>query len=261
MKRLSIAMIAHNEENNLGSALESVTWADQIVVVDCQSTDASAQIAAHYGAEVYHEPNRESLNVNKNIAINHCSGDWVLVLDADESIPDLLAGEIRSVINTNKHDGYLIPRRNHILGRFLKHGAQYPDYQLRLFKRNKGKFAEKHVHERLHVTGTTGKLTEPFDHYPYPNLTSMMNKAHFYADYESTYLFASGRKVSGWGLLMRAFIKPTIRFFNRYFIKRGFLDGVPGLVVAYFDAWNQVTRWFGLWDKQRREDNTPGAER
>jgi len=253
LNRISIAIIAHNEATGIGQTLASVEWADQIVVVDCDSNDATAEIARDAGADVYHEPNRDNLNINKNIAVNHCNGDWVMVLDADETVPDDLAGEIRVVVNEGKHDGYLVPRRNNVLGRGLRHGGQYPDWQLRLFRRGCARFPEEHIHERIKVDGRVGRLKHYFHHYPYRTVDDMTRKGRFYAEFEARYLFNKGVTISSVGLIVKARIFPALRFVRRYVLKGGFLDGVPGLVTAYFDAWNQAVRWLWLWDLQRHE--------
>ncbi len=251
MSKLSIAIIAHNEATGIGQTLASVEWADQIVVVDCDSNDATTEIAREAGAEVYREPNRDNLNINKNIAIDYCNGDWILVLDADEIISYDLAGEMRVIVNEGKHNGYLIARRNNILGRWLKHGGQYPDWQLRLFRNGSGRFPAEHIHERIRIDGSISRLHSPFDHYPYRSLDDLTHKGKFYAEFESKYLFDKGVRVSSAGLIIKAGINPTLRFIRRYLFKGGFLDGVPGLTAAYFDAWNQAVRWLWLWDMQR----------
>ena len=254
MSRISIAIIAHNEAALIGRTLASVEWADQIVVVDCDSGDETAEIAREAGAEVYREPNRDNLNINKNIAIDHCNGDWILVLDADEIIPYDLAGEMRVIVNEGKHDGYLIARRNNILGLWLKHGGQYPDWQLRLFRRGCGRFPAEHIHERIKVEGSIGRLHCPFDHYPYDNMDDMIRKGRFYAEFESKYLYNKGVRISSVGLILKAGINPALRFIRRYLFKGGFLDGVPGLITAYLDAWNQSVRWLWLWDIRRKAE-------
>ncbi|MDP8240545.1 MAG: glycosyltransferase family 2 protein [Candidatus Hatepunaea meridiana] len=251
MTWLSVAMIAHNEADCIAASLSSVRWADQIIVVDCDSDDNTAKIAQKAGAEVYREPNRRNLNVNKNISIDHCNSDWVLVLDADEIIPYDLAGEIRKTINETDAAGFLIARRNNILGRWLKYGGQYPDWQLRLFRKDCARFPAVHIHERIKIDGKVDKLTLPFDHYPYLRVTDMLRKGTFYAEFETKYLKDKGHKVSSFGLIIKAGIKPAFRFIRRYIFKGGFLDGIPGLVTAYFDAWNQAVRWIALWDSRR----------
>ncbi|NQT35774.1 glycosyltransferase family 2 protein, partial [bacterium] len=189
MSSISVAIIAHNEEECIDKALSSVSWADEIVVINCDSTDDTALICSRFNVDVHPEPNRVNLNINKNIAIDRCSSEWILVLDADEIIPYDLAGEIRLTVNEGKHDGYRIARRNHILGRWLKHGGQYPDWQLRLFRRTRGRFPEQHIHERIRIDGSIGRLKQAFDHYPYHDLNDMIRKNSFYARFEAQYLY------------------------------------------------------------------------
>ncbi len=198
-------MIAHNEADTIGAALSSVTWADQIVVVDTDSTDETADIARKMGAEVHVEPNHPNLNINKNIAINLCRGDWIFVLDADERIPYELAGEIRLAINEGRADGYLVPRRNWVLGKWMKRGGEYPDYQLRLFRRGRGGFPAVHIHERLTVEGKVKRLSRPFDHYPYPDLNSMIGKNLRDTRFEAWHLFQNGKRIGTVGLGFRIF--------------------------------------------------------
>ncbi len=255
---LSIALLAHNEAHNIVEAIRSVAWAEQVVVVDAASTDGTGDIARRLNAEVIVEPNRANLNVNKNIAIRTCRSPWVLILDADERISDDLAGEIRRIIANPTADGFLIPRRNYVIGSWVQHGSQYPDWQLRLFRRERGRFGEKHVHERLQVQGSISRLEQPMDHHPYPDIASMIQKGKFYAAFEAGLLIEKGRRVGGMGLIWRGFVKPIGRFFRRYLIKGGFLDGTPGLLVAVFDAWNMALRWMMLSEHSqthRMEDN------
>lgn len=248
MPNLSIAILAHNEERFLEGAIQSVFWAEDIVVVDASSTDRTGDIARACGASVIVEPNRENLNVNKNIAIRACKGPWVLVLDADERIPEALAGEIRRVISDGEADGFLIPRRNYVLGRWISRGSQYPDWQLRLFRQERARFGEKHVHERIQVQGKVGRLVNPMDHHPYPDVAAMINKGKFYAAFEASLLIQKGVRIGAGGLFSRGFIKPAFRFIRRYLLKGGFLDGAPGMMIAAFDAWNMALRWMMVWE-------------
>jgi glycosyltransferase involved in cell wall biosynthesis len=258
MTPLSVALLAHNEEVNLPATLKSIAWADEIVVVDADSSDATATIAAELGARVIHLPNRSNLNINKNIAIENCSHEWVLVLDADESIPPALAGEILQEIENPRHDGYFIPRRNWILGRWVRHGGQYPDLQLRLIRRAVARFPEKHVHERIQVKGSVGRLSNPLDHFPYPTIAQMMRKGIFYADFEAQFRRNTAR-TSPLVFIYQILIRPPFRFIRRYFFKGGFLDGIPGLAISFFDVFNNVVRWLRLWELQRKSGNGTGA--
>ncbi len=252
MSSLSVAVIAHNEEEMLPGALASVAWADQVVLIDCSSTDATGRLAREAGAEVFVEPNRSNLNLNKNLAIDRCTGDWVLVLDADERIPPALAEEIRRVMDRGRHAGYFIPRRNHVLGKWVRHGGQYPDLQLRLFRRGTARFPARHVHERISVKGSVGRLHHPMDHHPYPTVTHMLRKGEFYASFEAEKLLRRGASYPEAVLFLNIGLRQAGRFLRRFLLKGGFLDGVPGLAVAWFDAFNHVVRWLRVWEVQQR---------
>jgi len=252
MSKLGVAILAHNEAAIVGNAIESVKWADQIIVVDAASSDGTAQVAASFGAIVLTEPNRANLNINKNIAIENCKTEWVLVLDADEVISDLLAGEIRKVMSDCECDGFLIPRRNHVLGKWVRHGSQYPDFQLRLFRKSKGRFKAEHVHERLRIEGSVGEMIEPMDHHPYPDIATMLRKNEFYARFEAGKLFEKGLRLTTFGLLWRGFLKPFGRALRRLFFKGGILDGPPGVIMVAFDFWNNVLRHLILWEMTTR---------
>ncbi len=251
MPTISIAMIAHNEAVNLPRSLSSVQWADEIVVVDTDSNDNTGEVARQFGAKVFCRPNERNLNINKNFAIERCSGDWVLVLDADEVVLDTLAGEIRKVIQTNDADGYLIPRRNYVMGKWLRFGSQYPDYQLRLFRRGKGRFAAVHIHERLQVDGKVKVLSQPMEHYPYISIESLVYKGVRDSEFEARFRLERGAKVSLCLFWFNGIVKPYVRFIRRYIFKGGFLDGVPGLIIALFDAWNATMRWMRIWEYRK----------
>ncbi len=250
MASLSVAILAHNEQANLPAALESVMWADEIVVLDADSTDDTAKIAGEHHARVIHQPNQANLNVNKNIAIDRCTHDWVLVLDADETIPPALAGEIAAELERPQHDGYFIPRRNFVLGRWLRHGGQYPDLQLRLIRKKIARFPERHVHERIRVQGSVGHLIHPMDHTPYPTLAQMMRKGLFYAEFEAQIRRGTAKR-SPLTYTYQILVRPPLRFLRRYLFKGGFRDGIPGLAVAFFDMFNNIVRWLRLWELQR----------
>lgn len=252
MAKLSVAIIAHNEAHRILQALESVKWADQVVVVDTESEDGTGDIARQWGAEVLRAPNNPNLNVNKNTAISACRNDWILVLDADEVIPEALRREIEDVIETAQNKGYLLPRQNFVWGSPLRYGGQYPDWQLRLFRKGWGIFPAQHIHERLKLEGKVGRLKSPMHHYPYPDLASMVHKGFRDALFEADYLRARGYQATFFNLCLFGFIQSGIRFFNRYVVKGGFLDGIPGLAMAFFDATNRILRWLRLWELERK---------
>ncbi len=253
--KISIAMIAHNEADNIAAALKSVGWVDQIVVIDCESIDNTKAIAEDAGAEVYSCPNNPNLNINKNISIDKCTGDWVFILDPDEVIPYELAGCIRRVINEESNIvAYKFPRKNYVLGKWTKHGSQYPDYQLRLIRNGSARFPEDHIHEKLDVKGKVGKIDTPFDHHPYPDIASLIRKNVRDADFEADYLYRKGVRVGDRTLTSRILFGIPIRFFRRYFLKGAFRDGARGLIREVFDSHNQVLRWFRVWELSRKTD-------
>ncbi len=248
---ISISIIGHNEAENLRQCFESIQWADEIVFVDCDSEDDSVEIAKKYTDKVFSRPNLENLNVNKSFGIEQTTSPWVFYLDPDEVIPEETAKWIIEEIKNPGYDAYLFPRKNHILGCWLKHGSQYPDYQLRLFKKEKAHFPLKHVHEKLLVNGEIGKSPFQMLHFPYPDLDIYLKKFNFYTSFEGKFLLENPpSKLSGFSFI---FFKPTIRFMKRYILKGGFLDGFPGFVAAFFDMINFPVRYFKYIELKRKK--------
>ncbi len=253
---LSITIIGHNEGEHLRELLSTLQWADEVVYVDCESADDSLQIAREAGCRVFERPNNPNLNVNKAFAIEQASGDWIFYLDPDERLPEALQQEIRQTIaHPGQAVAFELNRRNHYFGRWLKHGSQYPDVQLRLFRRGKAHFPLRHVHEKLVVDGKIGKLTNDMLHYPYRNISQYFQKFNFYTSFEADFLYRSGVKPSFRNALRYWVTTPFWRFFRRYVLKGGFLDGWPGFFACYFDALNFVVRYFKLLEHWQRHEN------
>lgn len=253
MSTVSACLIAHNEAGSLARTLDSLAWTDEIIVVDCGSTDATARIARERGCTVLERSNEPNLNVNKNVSFDAARSTWILCIDADEVIPPATADEVRRVVACDPPEqGFFLKRRNNYFGRFLRHGGHYPDKQLRLFRRGTARFGARHVHERLQVEGRIGMLTHPFDHYPYPTMARMIEKMNFYTDFEADYLYARGVRFCGrhfaWAL-----VRAHMRFFRRYVLKLGFLDGVPGYAAALLDFCTRVASDLKLRDRCRAD--------
>ena len=252
---LSVCMIAHNEEHHIGEALESVRFAQEIVVADCESTDETALIAKAFGARVFSRPNLINLNVNKNFTFDQAQCDYILCLDADEIVPRETAHEIREVIRRERSEkGFYLPRRNYFLGKWLRHGGQYPDWQLRLFRRGQGRFPEKHVHERLHVDGPVARFQNPLHHHPYESLEECRRKLDFYSSFEAQHLFRVGVRTGPAAAARLLFWKPGQRLLWRFILKGGFLDGMPGWRAIRMDMQNFRLRY----DKLRRLNRAGG---
>lgn len=244
---LSITIIGHNEAYHLEELLPTLRWAKEIIYVDCESQDNSLDVAAKNGCEAYQRPNNPNLNINKAFAMEKASGEWIFYIDPDERIPENLANEIQRVITEpGNFTAFTLNRRNHYFGKWLKHGSQYPDTQLRLFQKGFAQFPKEHVHEKLRVDGKIGKLNSDLLHYPYLTISQYFHKFDFYTGFEANYMWKKGEK-PGFRLNVRYFfIKPVWRFIRRYILKGGFLDGWRGFFAALFDSMNFVVRYFKL---------------
>ena len=245
---LSITIIGHNEIEHLRELLPQLKWADEIVYVDCESHDGSLEVVREAGCRVYSRPNNTNLNVNKSYAMEQANGDWIFYVDPDERIPEFLVSEIEKVIQATTNSAFKLNRRNHYFGNWLRHGSQYPDTQLRLFRKDSAHFPNRHVHEKLVVEGSIGKLNNDMLHFPYLNISQFLSKFDFYTRVEAGYLRDSGVRITAGNSLRFLVLKPFSRFFRRYFLKGGFRDGLPGLFCAIFDALNFVVRYFKLWE-------------
>jgi glycosyltransferase involved in cell wall biosynthesis len=251
---LSIAIITFNEESNIRRTLESVRWADEIVVVDSGSTDGTASICREYTDNFVHQ---EWLGFarQKNLAIERTTGDWVLSLDADEPVEPLLAQEIRDIIaSPAAYDGYFIPRKTFFLGEQVRHGGWYPDYNLRLFRRGKGRFEERAVHEALKVKGTVGRTGYAIEHHAYPDLASYMSSINKYSSLAVQVMAdkdISAFKISWWNITFR----PVFTFMMKYIFRLGFLDGKRGLVLNLFHAYYVFAKYAKAWEWKLRSEH------
>ena len=248
---ISITIIGHKEVAHLQELLPCLEWADEVVYVDCESKDGSLEFAEKNGCRTFERPNNSNLNVNKSFAMEQAQGEWIFYLDPDERLPEPLVQEILLVVVNTKHSAFQLNRRNHYFGKWLRFGCQYPDRQLRLFRRGKANFPKRHVHEKLVIEGSIGKLKEDMNHYPYQDIHQFLAKFDFYTDLQADYLYDSGVRPGFWSGLIFLCLKPWIRFSHRYLLKGGFRDGYPGLFCAIFDALNFIVRYFKILEKMR----------
>lgn len=250
---LSITIIGHNEGYHLEELLPTLDWADEVVYVDCESNDDSLEIASKNGCKTFSRPNDMNLNRNKSFAMENSNGEWIFYLDPDERISQRLAEEILSRLAAGPSEvAFKLDRRNYFFGHWLKRGGQYPDTQLRLFRRGKAHFPNRHVHEKLAVDGKIGKLQQAMAHYSYLTISQFIQKFDFYTSFEAKFLQQQGEKVSGKNHFRYFLWKPFTRFWKRYLLKGGFRDGVPGFFAAVFDAVNFMVRYFKLWELQKK---------
>lgn len=225
---LSVAIITYNEEENIRDALESVKWADEIVVVDSFSTDKTQEICREYTDKVY--PVKWSgFSSQKNKAISLTTQPWVLVLDADERVSEDLKSEIvRAMTDPAPADGYYIARQNFFSNKWIRHGGWWPDYTLRLFQREKGAFEDREVHESIKVSGKTGRLENPLIHYTYSGIADFTSRMERYSDLAARELYKHRKRSSLFDLVFR----PAATFIRMYLLRLGMLDGLYGIILA-----------------------------
>jgi glycosyltransferase involved in cell wall biosynthesis len=255
---LSVAIITHNEEDHIVECLESVkNLADEIIIVDCESTDSTVELARRYTDKIFFQKNDPNLNVNKSFAIEKASGDWILYLDPDEVVTAELAEEISNVVKVqsgNTCDGYFMPRKNFYFYKFLCYGGKYPDYQLRLFRKNKAYFPKIHVHERLVVPSRrVCYLRNPILHYTYKNIREFIEKLNFYTSFEARFLYKKGVRHNLGNFIKYVILLPVRRFLDRYILRLGFLDGMVGLYVCIMESLFYPIAYFKLIIKNPEE--------
>lgn len=256
MLNLSIVLSVHNEEKLLEDALESVKdLADEIIIIDNESTDRTMEIAKKYTDKIFSHKNTPlTLNKPKNFGFSKATGDWILSLDADERVSSELAGEIQRVLSLSPHplalipaNGYWLPRKNLVFGKWLQHGIWWPDFQLRLFRRGKGKFPGVHNHEFLVVGGQTEKLKNPLVHHSYTSITQYIDKFnHTYTDNEAENFIKSGKKV----MWLDALRFPLSDFITNFFARGSYKDGLHGLVLSLLQAFYSFEVFAKVWEKQ-----------
>ncbi|MFH1860495.1 MAG: glycosyltransferase family 2 protein [bacterium] len=240
---ISVIIITHNEEKNISECLKSVKWADEIVVVDAFSHDDTKKLAEEFGAKVF-QTEWQGYGKQKNYALSCATMDWILSIDADERITPELADEIQGVMQNPKMDGYQICRKAYFLGKWIRHSGWYPDYCLRLFHKGRGVFAEKQVHEYVELSGSIGQLDGAMLHYTDNNLNHYLSKLGRYTTLAADELGAKGKKASLGDLIIR----PLFIFFKMYILKKGFLDGIHGFVLAVLSSFYVFVKYAKLWE-------------
>ncbi len=249
-KTLSIAMIAMNEEANLPRTLQSVQWADEIVIVDSGSRDRTIEIAQSFGAKTNHHA-FGGHGEQKNVALGLCTSDWTLLLDADEVLTPELQSEIQQLLSEEpKFGAYWIPRLNLYFGRWIRHGGFYPDYKLRLFRRGSALLSEGvGPHSTPQFAGPKGKLKHDMLHYAYPTFAIYLEHMNRYSSEIAQLLHQSGRSSNSLpAFIWNAVLNPAATFVYNYCIRLGFLDGREGLLLhlnhSVYIHWKFVKAWW-----------------
>ena len=237
-----------NEEENLDACLASVAFAQEVLVVDSFSTDRTPEIAAAHGARfVQHEYVNSA--TQKNWIIPQARHEWVLLVDADERVPPELASEIAAVLEGSpRHDGYWIGRRNHFLGREMKHGGWETDAVIRFFRRDVARYEDREVHAEIVLPGPLPTLRGRLDHYSFRSWRQYWPKIAKYTDWGASQAFRDGKRAGRASIILR----PVLRFLKMYVVRGGFLDGTEGAQLAMLGAFSVYLKYAKLWEMSRR---------
>lgn len=244
---LSLIVITRNAEPHLARCLQSVPMASDIVVLDCGSTDRTQEIAKEHGARVIVEEWR-GFGPQKRRATELAKHDWVLSLDADEALSAESQSEIRELLANGEpvSAAYAFPRLSFHMGRWIRHGGWYPDWQVRLYDRRRANWTDAQIHEKVEATEVT-RLKQPMHHWVFKDLTDQIQTNNRYSGLLAEELDRKGRRFSLFNLI----VKPKVKFIETYIWKRGFLDGLPGFIIAVGAAYSVFLKWAKLWERQR----------
>ncbi len=246
--KISVIIITGNEENNIRDCLKSVSWADEIIVVDSESIDSTVLIAKEFTEKVYIRK-WEGFASQKTYALNLANNEWILSLDADERVTVELAKELEDLdLAKSDFDSFKIHRENYFLGKKITYCGWGNDYQLRLFRKSKTKLTDRLVHEGFVVDGVTSNLKNPITHYSYINLKDGFKKINEYSTLEANEKFKH-KKVSSISIILY----PLIAFIQHYIFRKGVLDGKHGLMISLMHAMTKLQVQMKMWELQRHK--------
>jgi len=258
----SLCVIAHNEEQNLPRCLASAAFADDIVVLDSGSTDRTVELARSRGARVFVEPFRGHVG-QKNRAIELAAHPWVLALDADEEVTPALRASIEAALGDERATvaGYALARKTSYAGRFIRHGGWWPEWRVRLFDRARARWGGEDPHDRIVAEGEVGRLDGALHHYAYRDLSHHLEKVNRYTSTMAAGMAKRGVRFGASHLLLH----PPAHFLKMYVLRRGFLDGWRGFILATIGAFYTFLKYAKLWELQRKarpasRDPRPASE-
>ena len=256
--KISIAILACNEAANLRRTLPSVAWADELILVDSGSTDDTVSIAEGFGAKVFSEP-WKGYGAQMNSAIDKCTSEWVFSLDADEELTPELQAEIKALLKGEpKFNAYWVPRRNQIFGRWMRHGGQYPDYKLRLFRQGTARLPEDtEPHATPKWSGPKGRLQGDLLHYQYPAVALYIEHMNRYSSASVPLVLRKGRSCLGISeFIAMAVINPVLTFVKNYIFRAGFLDGREGLLFHLYHSSYISWKYSKAWEVSRKSNSS-----
>jgi glycosyltransferase involved in cell wall biosynthesis len=249
---LSVYMITFNNARTIEKALQSVTgWVNDVVVVDSHSADSTAEIAQKYTESIC-QYDTTDMREKYQYAQDQCTHPWVLFIDADEWLTPQLKGEVEKIISENTdYNGFMVNRRNVYLGREIKYGGWYPDHEIRLYRKDRGSW-QGGIHAKVYVDGKVGELKNYYMHTPYTDTAHQIRTIDRYSEAFAQDLYASNCHFH----LLNMLTRPIYRFFRDYIFKRGFLDGVPGLIIVASTMYYVFMKHARLWELERKNDNS-----
>lgn len=246
---IAAVTITKNEERNIAACLETLKWVDEMIVVDAQSTDRTVELAKACTSRVHVRP-WPGYGPQKNFAMDQATADWVLIVDADERVTDELREEILALLKeSGSAAAYRIPRRNFYYGRWIRGAGQYPDPQLRLVRRGRGRYNDLPVHEHLEVDGSVGELRGHLDHHTHPTVVSHELKIERYSTLAAEARIGSGKAGAAWYHLL---LNPAWTFVKFYLFRGGYRDGLPGFIVSGFSAAHVLLKYAKLWERAHK---------
>jgi glycosyltransferase involved in cell wall biosynthesis len=247
-EKISVTVITHNEEENIRDCLESVKWADEIIVVDSGSTDRTVEICSEYTDKIFFNL-WTGMKEQKQCAVEKASNIWIFSIDADERATEAIKQFILQELKNPSCDGYRFPRQNYFLGEWLKHGGWYPDHVLRLFRKDRGHFGGINPHDKVVMkSGGVKTVQIPLVHHTYKSISQYLTKQNMYSSISAKELFYSGRKVTPCIIPLKAVWK----FIETYCIKKGFMDGCRGFIVAMGATYSMFWKYIQLWELCRK---------
>lgn len=251
---LTAVILAKNEEGGLPNCLKSISWVDEIILVDDYSVDKTAEIAKKVGARIL-KRKLDNFGSQRNFALSKVKTPWVLFIDPDEEVTPELAEEIRQAVQSGKFDGFRFPRKNIIFDKWIKHSGWYPDWQTHLFKTAKGRYIGK-VHEQVEVKGRIGELKNHLIHHNYQSISQYLEKMFRYTSLEAENQISQGYRFL-WSDLIR---KPLSELLRRFFAEEGYKDGVHGLALSVLQAFSELVVYLKIWEAQGFiEEETPNV--
>lgn len=254
--KISSAIATFNEESNINDCIESLKrFSDEIIVVDGSSQDRTREIAKKLGAKVIKTTNKTIFNINKNMAIKNCTGEWVFLIDADERVSKALAQEIKKIVKLNpKENGFWVNRKNWFLGGYLKKGGAYPDSVIRLFKNGKGHLPEENVHQQVEIEGKVGHLKEDILHLADPDFKRYLKRANRYTSLTAQELLEQDPGTGTLALVKFTIFKPFVTFLSIFVRHRGYKDGFRGFVWALFSGYHHFYAYVKYYNQKTRND-------